>query len=153
MKDSAGTILDNTAHAYAECSGKGICDRGSGECVPGYAGAGCQKAACADPTCSGHGTCMNAEQLAAADHDNVYLLWDKEVSMGCKCEPGYSGPNCASKMCKYGIDPLYIDDDQMAVRAATAHVEFAFTNTTKPLMSTFGGGDEPYTFDSTKFMA
>ena len=93
---------------YAECSNKGICDRSSGECdcFPGYAGAGCQRAACPDPTCSGHGTCMNAQDLAAADNDNVYLLWDKEVSMGCVCEPGYDGPTCANKMCKYGAARL-----------------------------------------------
>ena len=68
MADSAGTQLTNTGHAYAECGNKGICDRGSGECecFPGYSGAGCQKATCADPTCSGHGICMNAQNLAAA---------------------------------------------------------------------------------------
>ena len=122
MADSAGTQLTNTGHAYAECGNKGICDRGSGECecFPGYAGAGCQKATCADPTCSGHGICMNAQNLAAQDHDNVYNLWDAEVGFSCLCEPGYSGPTCASKRCKYGIDPLYIDDESTArVSSAT----------------------------------
>jgi len=42
--------------------------------------------------------------------------------MGCKCEPGYSGPTCADKICKYGVDPLYIDDPYMSIRAATARV-------------------------------
>merc|ERR1719230_1650299 len=132
MVDSAGTTLINTAHAYAECGNKGVCDRKSGECdcFPGYAGAGCQKAACADPTCSGHGTCMTAEELAMVDYGNEYNLWDKEVSMGCKCEPGYSGPSCAEKMCKFGLDPLYIDDDMMTVRAPTARVSFTVDNTT-----------------------
>ena len=73
---------------------------------------------------------MTAEELAFADSENVYLLWDKEVSMGCKCEPGYSGPSCADKMCKFGLDPLYIDDDMMAVRAPTARVTMTFDNTT-----------------------
>merc|ERR1719399_2830099 len=132
MADSAGTQLTNTGHAYAECGNKGICDRGSGECecFPGYAGAGCQKATCADPTCSGHGICMNAANLAQQDHDNVYNLWDAEVGFSCLCEPGYSGPTCASKMCKYGIDPLYYDDDVMAVRAPTARVSFSVGNLT-----------------------
>merc|ERR1719478_1185787 len=132
MADSAGTQLTNTGHAYAECGNKGICDRGSGECecFPGYSGAGCQKATCADPTCSGHGICMNAQNLAAQDHDNVYNLWDAEVGFSCLCEPGYSGPTCASKMCKYGIDPLYYDDDVMAVRAPTARVSFSVGNLT-----------------------
>merc|ERR1719313_567962 len=139
MADSAGTQLTNTGHAYAECGNKGICDRGSGECecFPGYAGAGCQKATCADPTCSGHGICMNAQNLAAQDHDNVYNLWDAEVGFSCLCEPGYSGPTCASKMCKYGIDPLYYDDDVMAVRAPTARVSFSVGN----LMGTKAVGD------------
>ena len=130
--DSAGTWLTNTGHAYAECGNKGICDRGSGECecFPGYAGAGCQKATCADPTCSGHGICMNAENLAKKDNDNVYNLWDKEVGFSCLCEPGYSGPTCADKMCKYGVDPLYIDDDVMAIRASTARVSFSLRNLT-----------------------
>merc|ERR1719502_752759 len=50
---------------------------------------------------------MNAQDLAAADNDNVYLLWDKEVSMGCVCEPGY--------------------DDFVSIRAPTARV--IMTNT------------------------
>merc|ERR1719502_1666123 len=58
--------------------------------------------------------------------------------MGCKCEPGYSGPNCANKMCKYGIDPLYIDDDMMTVRTATARVILSFDN------STIDAGDATY---------
>ena len=132
MADSAGTQLTNTGHAYAECGNKGICDRKSGECdcFPGYAGAGCQKAACGDATCSGHGVCMSAQDLAAADHGNVYNLWDSEVTMGCKCEPGYSGPTCESKMCKHGLDPLYIDDDYMTIRAPTARVLLQYVNTT-----------------------
>ena len=122
----------NEGHFYMECSNKGICDRKSGECdcFPGYAGAGCQKAACGDATCSGHGVCMSAQDLAAADHGNVYNLWDSEVTMGCKCEPGYSGPTCESKMCKHGLDPLYIDDDYMTIRAPTARVLLQYVNTT-----------------------
>ena len=73
---------------------------------------------------------MNAQNLAAQDHDNVYNLWDAEVGFSCLCEPGYSGPTCASKMCKYGIDPLYYDDDVMAVRAPTARVSFSVGNLT-----------------------
>merc|ERR1719198_911500 len=40
--------------------------------------------------------------------------------MGCSCDPGYSGADCSSRMCKYGIDPLYIDDESTArVSSAT----------------------------------
>ena len=54
MKDSAGTVSDNTAHAYSECSNKGLCDRKTGECecLPGYNGAACQRASC--PNKGGH---------------------------------------------------------------------------------------------------
>ena len=130
MVDSFGRELVNTAHAYSECGNKGICDRKSGECecFPGYEGAGCQRASCPDPTCSGHGSCMSAADLAAADNGNVYRLWDRDVSMGCKCEPGYSGPSCADKMCKYGVDPLYDDDEMMSIRAPTARVVMQFDN-------------------------
>ena len=38
--------------------------------------------------CSGHGTCMTQEHLAFLDNDNIYNLWDKDTSMGCKCDPG-----------------------------------------------------------------
>jgi len=53
---------------------------------------------------------MSAKQLATADNKNTYALWDKDVTMGCKCDAGYSGPSCAEKMCKVGVDPLYLDD-------------------------------------------
>ena len=102
MVDSANNVLTNTGHAYAECGNKGICDRKSGECdcFPGYAGAGCQKAACGDATCSGHGVCMSAQDLAAADHGNVYNLWDSEVTMDAARSPATrarrASPRCAS---------------------------------------------------------
>ena len=38
--------------------------------------------------CSGHGTCMTQEHLAFLDNDNIYNLWDKDTTMGCKCDPG-----------------------------------------------------------------
>lgn len=130
MVDSRGYELVNTAHAYAECGNKGICDRKSGECecFPGYEGAGCQRASCPDPICSGHGTCHTAAEIAAKDHGNKYALWDKDVTMGCMCEPGYTGPACAEKMCKYGVDPLYDDDEYMSIRLPTARVVFENAN-------------------------
>ena len=84
---------------------------------------------------------MNAQDLAAADNDNIYLLWDKEVSMGCVCEPGYSGPTCGNKMCKYGVDPLYDDDDFVSIRAPTARV--VMTDTVSAL--TDGSAIDRYT--------
>ena len=47
--------------------------------------------------------------------------------MGCSCDPGYSGADCSSRMCKYGIDPLYIDDESTArVSSATYIVRPGF---------------------------
>lgn len=158
MVDTANNLLTNTAHGYAECSNKGLCDRVNGECecLPGYEGAACQRASCpslgvdkvnnrqneeqvkfisqrgvlagagtvfegkalksvAYGICSGHGTCMTVEELAEYDNGNVYDLWDKEASMGCKCDPGYSGAACEERMCPYGVDPLWIDDTTVRV--------------------------------------
>lgn len=126
MHDSAGTLLPDTAHEYAECSNKGTCDRRTGvcDCLLGYDGAACQRASC--PTdlkaakdrlvvqvsadgktvsrshtmsskdynnvqagqCSGHGTCESISTLAKLDGGNKYSLWDKDVTMGCNCDPG-----------------------------------------------------------------
>jgi len=115
MTDSRGTALEHTAHYYMECSNKGICDRKGGECecFDGYEGSSCQRASCPND-CSGHGTCEHVSTLAANDFDNMYDLWDAELTMGCACDPGYSGADCSSKDCKYGIDPLYVDDDSTA---------------------------------------
>lgn len=73
--------------------------------------------------CSGHGTCMTIEQLAFLDNNNIYDLWDKDSSMGCKCDPGYTGPDCSSRVCVSGIDPLYTDDTTARVTHATVRFE------------------------------
>ena len=118
---------DNTAHAYAECSNKGICDRKAGECecFDGYDGAACQRASCPND-CSGHGTCESIAEIAADDSANVYALWDKDSTMGCACDAGYSGPDCSNRECKYGVDPLYTDEENSAIFTKTT---FAVGNT------------------------
>jgi hypothetical protein len=97
-----------------ECSNKGKCDRTTGECqcYDGYDGVACQRASCPGfpNSCSGHGVCKTIEQLASADNGNVYKLWDRKTTMGCACDKGYSGPDCSQRDCKYGVDPLYLDD-------------------------------------------
>jgi hypothetical protein len=118
MSNSNGQILSNTAHYYMECSNKGMCDRiaGTCECFQGYDGSACQRASCPND-CSGHGTCESIEDLAFLNGNNEYNLWDAKITMGCTCDPGYSGADCSIAMCKYGVDPLYIGHD------ATARVE------------------------------
>jgi len=113
MSDSSWNVLENTAHYYMECSNKGKCDRTTGECqcFDGYDGVACQRASCpGSPVCSGHGVCKSAKQIAMADYGNVYKLWDKDSTMGCECDGGYYGPDCSLRNCKYGIDPMYLDD-------------------------------------------
>jgi len=114
MEDTDLNVLTNTAHYYMECSNKGTCDRKTGECVcyDGYDGVACQRASCPGfpNSCSGHGVCKTIKQLALADNDNVYKLWDKDVTMGCECDKGFFGPDCSLRECKSGIDPLYLDD-------------------------------------------
>ncbi len=115
MEDSDGTQLTDTAHAYSECSNKGICDRDSGtcDCFEGYEGSACQRASCpvsSNGVCSGHGTCKTISELAADDNSNVYRLWDEDKTMGCDCDAGYSGADCSARVCKHGADPLYYDD-------------------------------------------
>ena len=115
MEDTDMHVLTQSAHYYMECSNKGICNRRTGECdcFDGYDGVACQRASCPGwplDTCSGHGRCLTAAQMARADYGNSYTLWDKDSTMGCKCDPGYHGAACDQRACKAGIDPLYLDD-------------------------------------------
>nr|BAF65668.1 tubular mastigoneme protein [Ochromonas danica] len=114
MQDSDLQTLTNTAHYYMECSNKGRCDRTTGECqcFDGYDGVACQRASCPGypNSCSGHGVCKTISQLAESDYGNVYKLWDKDATMGCECDKGYTGADCSERLCKYGVDPLYLDD-------------------------------------------
>merc|ERR1719267_319161 len=36
----------------------------------------------------------------------LYQLWDAQKIRGCKCDLGYSGPDCASRVAPKGDDPL-----------------------------------------------
>jgi len=114
MEDSDLNVVSDSAHYYMECSNKGTCDRTTGECIcyDGYDGVACQRASCPGypNSCSGHGVCKSKKQIAAADNFNVYKLWDRNVGMGCYCDNGYYGADCSLRKCKYGVDPLYLDD-------------------------------------------
>ena len=34
--------------------------------------------------------------------------------MACDCDPGYGGYDCSQRFCPYGIDPLFVDDENTA---------------------------------------
>ena len=71
MTDSKGNMLSNTAHEYAECSAKGLCDRKSGtcECFTGYEGSACQRTTCPND-CNGHGTCESIREVGTRRRGN-----------------------------------------------------------------------------------
>mmetsp|Transcript_21331 Transcript_21331/g.22051 ORF Transcript_21331/g.22051 Transcript_21331/m.22051 type:complete len:733 (+) Transcript_21331:61-2259(+) len=141
MQDSDLKTLTNTAHYYMECSNKGTCNRQTGtcECFPGYDGAACQRASCPGypESCSGHGVCKTIRQLAAADYGNIYELWDRDVTMGCECDAGFTGPDCSERLCKYEIDPLYYDDTSTV---KTAVYDFAIVSNSTSLTTGFQDG-------------
>ena len=129
-----------------ECSNKGKCDRTTGECqcYDGYDGVACQRASCPGfpNSCSGHGVCKTIKQLAAADHGNVYKLWDKDMTMGCECDAGYYGPDCSLRQCKYGVDPLYLDDAATVKYPIFDFALLSTNNVTADIESVFTDGQE-----------
>jgi hypothetical protein len=131
MMDSAGTQLTNTAHYYMECSNKGLCDRESGscECFEGYEGSACQRSSC-PADCSGHGVCNTIKEIAMHDNGNIYELWDEDITLGCECDAGYYGADCSLRRCKYGADPLYLDDSINSGRVANWTLGFSSDGST-----------------------
>jgi hypothetical protein len=114
------------SHRYAECAGRGICNRGSGlcECFEGYEGEACHRTTCPN-LCSGHGTCEYIEDMAFmqtyADYYQrdfqddpklmSYTWWDKTKTRGCVCDAQYTDIDCSKRMCPYGTDILADRDD------------------------------------------
>lgn len=121
------------AHALAECSTRGSCDRALGvcSCFPGFTGAACQRSTCPNG-CSGHGACVSIAQMAQLSYalplgPNTYYegngdstTWDEQSSFGCVCDsswsvglgPGQSqtpewfGADCSLRHCPSADDPM-----------------------------------------------
>lgn len=110
-------------HKYAECAGRGICNRATGECgcFDGYEGKSCQRTTCPND-CSGHGTCEYIEDMtfsAAWDEEKLtyfkggeltydYNNWDTRKTRGCVCDATYGDIDCSKRMCPYGNDVLAV---------------------------------------------
>lgn len=115
------TIAYDTRHRYAECAGKGLCNRESGECecFEGYEGKGCQRTSCPND-CSGHGTCeyINELTFGATEFSNQhfeftqlkqsfsYYEFDHTKTRGCVCDPQYGDVDCSKRMCPFGNDMM-----------------------------------------------
>lgn len=137
-ENSNSTVLKQTAHGYRECSNAGLCNRKTGECecFMGFEGVSCQRRLCPGITqCSGHGICATAKSIARADNKNTYELWDKDLSTACICDNGYEGIDCSLRKCKYGFDPLYIDD----IRGVQVAVFYIAIMTTSPTIDFYDG--------------
>lgn len=118
--------IHGSFHNYAECSGKGICDRKTGlcECFDGYEGKACKRTSCPND-CSGHGTCEYIEDLpfgvvwnqySAVDFKSdakrfSYYGWDKGKTRGCVCDAQYADVDCSKRMCPHGTDVLDVREN------------------------------------------
>jgi len=169
---------DQEGHFYMECSNKGMCNRDDGtcECFPGYEGSACQRASCPND-CSGHGTCETIKELAedredgdlnkgayamngfASGHagigdlsgvgDITYELWDKTLTMGCKCDPGFMGPDCSMKLCRYGVDPLFIPSNYLYSADGVIEYDWDAPHFEKAFVEIVGGQGMRGSFDLT----
>ena len=81
----------NSAHAYAECSNRGICDRSTGvcRCESGYTGRACTRMECAND-CNGHGRCLSMQE--AANGFDAFVLNHRCVPL-LKCVTFFPAPH------------------------------------------------------------
>lgn len=130
----------DTAHATAECSNAGICNRNTGqcECFAGFEGDACQRMSCPND-CSGHGKCVSLSVMASetngfpfgvdtsygSDSTDSTTTWDAHRIYGCVCDSSWSvgwdsgetqvtewfGPDCSRKHCPSGNDPMTDADE------------------------------------------
>ena len=112
------TAVDE-AHAMAECSNMGICNRATGtcKCRGGFMGSACQFTRCpggieSGKDCNGHGRCMPMSEAATFENgynlvaSTTYNLWDADKIMGCICDSGWTHYDCSERTCPLGDDPL-----------------------------------------------
>ena len=114
----------DTAHALAECSNKGACNRATGVCTcqAMFEGSACERMTCPGKlgngaACNGHGQCLPMSALAQLYSVNgeaapvtygadptVLATWDTSKVYGCACDVGYGGYDCSQAQCAVGED-------------------------------------------------
>merc|ERR1712232_1161772 len=68
--------------------------------------------------CNGHGVCK-----LFSDVNSGWSDWDAEKIQVCECDPGFTGPGCAQRMCKLGDDPMSVYD-ATGTQTQTDEVQF-----------------------------
>jgi hypothetical protein len=72
--------------------------------------------------------CVYSNMISHHDFDlsieesYAYDLWDQDKTLGCKCDAKYYGPDCSLKKCKYGVDPLFSDDEGRIYQTSVIHL-------------------------------
>jgi len=97
----------NLAHMEVECSGSGLCDSSTGRCAcfDGFSGEACQRTTCPSD-CSGHGVCQSQSRFASDASATYSGAYDASKEMGCACDDGFRGADCAQVECPSGDDPM-----------------------------------------------
>lgn len=79
---------------------------------------------CKDLPCSTSAQHLNKQHCPSSNLTSILPMILQ--SLGCDCDPGYGAYDCSERMCPYGIDPLFIDDENTArVPSWSIHFEDA----------------------------
>lgn len=127
-------VATDTAHALAECSNYGTCNRKTGtcECFRPFGGSACDKLLCPNE-CSGHGSCLTIGEISLLDggfpvtRNFLYgstagirtTAWDHDIMTACLCDSSWPvgvkngerqlseffGADCSLRRCPSGDDP------------------------------------------------